>query len=141
MTNLSDQVHALEQRIALLEAQSREALRGTGILGDDRNTGVLSATWVPVSGWKDLPLLGAASGQQISATVRAERRTLNVATSVQLRILQLPATVMVTGVAYNADTAWNPEELSFMPTDGLYLYQLQIQGSDAVYPVLGVGRV
>lgn len=137
MISLAQQVAALEQRIAVLEARSRIALRGTGILGADRTTGVLSASWVPVAGWQDLPLLGDG----ISATVRAERRTLNVATSVTLRILQLPATVMLTGVAYNANTTWNPEELTFTPTDGLYLYRLQIQGSNALNPVLGVGRV
>ena len=137
MTSLAEQVAALEQRIALLEAQSRIALRGTGILGADRNTGVLSASWVPVPGWQELPLLGNG----ISATVRAERRTLNVTTSVTLRVVQLPATVRVTGVAYNADTNWDAEELAFMPTEGLYLYQLQIQGSDALNAVLGVGRV
>ena len=137
MTSLAEQVTALELRISSLEAQSREALRGTGILGADRNTAVLSASWVTVPGWQDRILLGDG----ISATVRAERRTLNVATSVTLRVLQLPATVMVTGVAYNADTNWDAEELTFMPTDGSYLYRLQIQGSDAVNAVLGVGRV
>lgn len=137
MTSLAEQVSGLAQRIARLEAQSRQALRGTGILGADRNTGVLSASWVPVPGWKDLILVGNG----ISATVRAERRTLNVATSVTLRILQLPATVRVTGVAYNADTNWDDEELAFMPTEGPYLYRLQIQGSDALNVVLGVGRV
>lgn len=137
MTSLAEQVRGLEQRIALLEAQIREALRGIGSLGADRNTGVLSASWVPVPGWEDLSLVGNG----ISATVRAERRTLNVATSVTLRILQLPATVMVTGVAYNADTNWDAEELTFLPTEGFWLYRLQIQGSDALNAVLGVGRV
>ena len=137
MISLAEQVAALELRIALLEAQSREALRGIGSLGGDRNTGVLSASWVSVPGGQGLPLLGDG----VSATVRAERRTLNVATSVTLRILQQPATVMVTGVAYSADTNWNAEELTFMPTDGLFLYDLQIQGSDALNTVLGVGRV
>ena len=84
-----------------------------------------------------MPLLGDG----ISVTVRAERRTLNVATSVTLRVVQLPATVMVTGVAYNADTNWDAEELAFTPTLDLFLYQLQLQGSNALNTVLGVGRV
>ena len=144
MTSLADQVRTLAQRTALLEAQVRIALRGSGAFGDDRNTGVLSASWVPVPGWQNVPLL--ANG--ISVTVRAARRTLDVSTSVTLRVVQLPlATVMVTGVAYNADTDWNDEELSFIPTAGpdpleeLFLYQLQIQGSDALHVILGVGRV
>ena len=137
MISLAEQVRGLEQRIALLEALSRIALTGTGILGANRTTGVLSASWVPVPGWQDLPLLGDG----ISVTVRAERRTLNVATSVTLRVVQLPATVMVTGVAYSADTNWDAEELAFIPTLDLFLYQLQIQGSNALNAVLGVGRV
>lgn len=112
-------------------------VRTGGTLGGDRITGQKTAAWVPVRNHQDVTL----AGNGFAVRAFCERRTANVATSVMVRIVRLPSTIMVTGVAYSADTNFDKEVLTFTPTDGEFEYQLQMLGSNATNVIWGIGQI
>ena len=120
------------------------ALRiGVGYLGGSRAQAFKTASFLAVPDYIDVELDGTEIAG-ITVRARVEVRTTNTGTSVQPRIVEVDAAgafvgTLVTGAAYNTDTNWDRQTLTFTPLTGVHFYRLEIIGDNATNNILGIG--
>jgi hypothetical protein len=109
-------------------------------LGGSVQVGIRSAAWITIAERKH-PVI--ASGGVVTATARVERRTAAIATSVQVRVIDVDnaGAVVGTGAIYTADTNWNEETFAITLNAAAHHYELQVQGGNAAADVFALGRI
>lgn len=110
-------------------------------LGGSRLFGMKTAAYADVPDWRDVVIDGTNLGG-FTKVARVQRRTSNVATSVQAKIRNITdGTDAGVGVAYSADTNWNEETITLTLAAGIKTYRLQHIGGNATNDIFSIGRI
>lgn len=107
----------------------------------DRNAYVLSASQIAAPNHLIRPSINWTLSKGLTARVRGQYKTDNVATSVKAFVRQTtgtPANVGDSGTASTA-TTWTPFTFTWTNTTGVHEYELQVIGGNATNPIYCIG--
>lgn len=107
-------------------------------LGGSDDTGVLSASYVPVMGCREFSLNGdSLDGLDLDAVLFS--RTFNASTTVTLRVRNVTDSTTAGTSTVNASTNTVKEVVALTLASGVKVYRLEVIGSDALNDVVAWG--